>query len=326
MSSRPGRTGHDLGIAPEHSPAELLAELEALRAENARLRDLLGLDARAGELQATGWSPTLFGGQPQPPATTDAAVDRSSTRAAKVALFRSLFAGRDDVYAQRWENQRTGKGGWGPAVAGGWGNARRPDREYLPFTDEVAERHLAGQIHAGLYPLLRGDTCRLLVCDFDGPGWVLDSLAYLDAARAAGVPASLERSRSGDGGHVWMFFTGPVPAASARRIGVHLLREAMTVRAELDLISYDRLFPAQDFMPKGSFGNLIALPLQGECRKRDKTVFLDPSTLEPYEDQWAFLSSIERLEPDSGRGTGNRLRRVGNRTRCSDLPPGPVLS
>lgn len=102
-----------------------------------------------------------------------------------MALFRSLFAGRDDVYALRWENERTGKGGWGPAVAGGWANARRPDREYLPFTDDVASRHLAGQIHAGLYPLLRGDTCRLLVCDFDGPGWVLDSLAYLDAARVA---------------------------------------------------------------------------------------------------------------------------------------------
>ena len=284
-------------IAPEPSPAELLAELEALRAENARLRDLLGMDSRAGEMQAAGWSPTLFGVQPQPPAATTPPVDRSSSRIAKVALFRSLFAGRDDVYAQRWENQRTGKGGWGPAVAGGWGNARRPDREYLPLTDEVVERHLAGQIQAGLYPLLRGDTCRLLVCDFDGPGWVLDSLAYLDAARVAGVPGSLERSRSGDGGHVWMFFAGPVPAASARRIGIHLLREAMTVRAELDLVSYDRLFPAQDFTPKGSFGNLIALPLQGDCRKRETTVFLDPATLEPYEDQWAFLSSIQRLEP-----------------------------
>jgi superfamily II DNA or RNA helicase len=106
----------------------------------------------------------------------------------------------------------------------------------------------------------------------------------------------LERSRSGDGAHVWIFFVGAVPAASARRIGVHLLREAMTVRAELDLVSYDRLFPAQDFMPKGgSFGNLIALPLQGDCRKRGTTVFLDPATLEPLADQWAYLSSIEPL-------------------------------
>ena len=254
-----------------------------------------------------------------------------------MALFRSLFAGRDDVYAQRWENQRTGKGGWGPAVAGGWGNARRPDREYLPFADEVAERHLAGQIHAGLYPLLRGDTCRLLVCDFDGPGWVLDSLAYLDAARAASVPAALERSRSGDGGHVWVFFAGQVPAAQARRIGVHLLREAMTVRAELDLVSYDRLFPAQDFMPKGSFGNLIALPLQGDCRKRDTTVFLDPTTLERYEDQWAFLASIQRLDTDAvdalasafgelATGPDASTYRRARTTAASQKPPSEIVA
>ena len=289
--------GKILVIDDPPTRAELLAELEALRAENARLRSLLGLDARAGDLAEAGWSPTLFA--PQPTADTKPVVDRSSPRAAKVALFRSLFAGREDVYALRWENRRTGKAGWGPAVRGGWANARRPNREYLPFTDEVGEAHLAGEITAGLYPLLRGDACRLLACDFDGTGWALDALAYLDAARAAGIPAALERSRSGDGAHVWVFFASPVPAASARRIGVHLLREAMTVRAELDLASYDRLFPTQDFMPKGSFGNLIALPLQGECRKRDTTVFLDPTTLQPYEDQWAFLASVDRLAPDA---------------------------
>lgn len=286
-----------VGIADPPTHAEVLAELETLRAENARLRGLLGLDERADDVAAPGWSPTLF----TSPAADEVkpVVDRSSPRAAKVALFRALFAGRDDVYALRWENRRTGKAGWGPAVRGGWANARRPDRAYLPFTDEVAEAHLAGEIHAGLYPLLPGDGCRLLVCDFDGPGWVLDALAYLDVARAAGVPGALERSRSGDGGHVWVFFAGLVPAASARRTGVHLLREAMTVRAELDLVSYDRLFPTQDFMPKGSFGNLIALPLQGACRKRGTTVFLDPATLEPYEDQWSFLASLDRLGPDA---------------------------
>jgi hypothetical protein len=287
-----------LGIDDSTTRAELLAELESLRAENARLRGLLGLDARASDLAQAGWSPTLFAPQSSTGDTTPA-VDRSSPPTAKVALFRSFFSGREDVYALRWENSRTGKGGWGPAVRGGWANARRPDREYLPFTDEIAEAHLAGEVHAGLYPLLPGDTCRLLACDFDGAGWVLDALAYLDAARATGIPAALERSRSGDGAHVWMFFAGPVPAASARRIGVHLLREAMTARAELDLTSYDRLFPTQDFMPKGSFGNLIALPLQGECRRRGTTVFLDPTTLEPYEDQWAFLASVDGLAPDA---------------------------
>ena len=189
--------------------------------------------------------------------------------------------------------------GLGPAVRGGWANARRPDREYLPLNDNVIERHLAGELHAGLYPLLPGDRCRLLACDFDGPGWALDALAYLDVAHSAGIPAAVERSRSGYGAHVCTFFSGPVPAASARRIGVHLLREAMTVRAEIDLASYDRLFRAQDFMPKGSFGNLIALPLQGERLQHGTTAFLDPSSLEPYEDQWAFLASLERLTPEA---------------------------
>jgi hypothetical protein len=278
--------------------AALRAELAALREENARLRDLLGLDRRATAEQAAVWTPTLFTDDHRS-APTPTGVERSSPHEEKVALFRSLFAGRDDVHALRWENSRTGKAGWGPAVRGGWANARRPDREYLPLNDNVIEPHLTGELHAGLYPLLPGDGCRLLACDFDGPGWPLDALAYLDVAHSAGIPAALERSRSGDGAHVWTFFSGPIPAASARRIGVHLLREAMTVRAEIDLASYDRLFPAQDFMPKGSFGNLIALPLQGERLQHGTTAFLDPASLEPYEDQWLFLASLERLTPDA---------------------------
>ena len=109
----------------------------------------------------------------------------------------------------------------------------------------------------------------------------------------------VERSRSGEGAHTWTFFSGPVPASAARRLGVHILRQAMELRAELDLSSYDRLFPTQDFVPKGSFGNLIALPLQGECRRQGNTVFLDPASLEPYEDQWTFLASIPRMSPEA---------------------------
>ena len=263
-----------------------IAELEA---ENRRLRDLLGLDREDRASAPATWEPTLF---PESLASHPRVTQRSPSED-KVALFRSLFRGRDDVHALRWDNQRTGKSGWGPAVKGGWANTRRPDRELLPFTDTVAEEHLAGKVHVGLYPLGRDDKCHLVACDFDGPGWGLDSLAYLDAARAAGIPAALERSRSGDGGHVWIFFRDRVPATIARRIGAFLVREAMTVRAELDLVSYDRLFPAQDFLPKQGFGNLIALPLQGECRKMATTVFLDPSTLEPYPDQWEYLSTLD---------------------------------
>ena len=148
----------------------------------------------------------------------------------KVELFRAFFRGRDDVYALRWESGRTNKSGWGPAVKGGWANSRRPDRELLVLSDEVVADHLVGRISVGLYPLLGDDTCCLLACDFDGGGWTLDALAYLDAARAAGIPAALERSRSGDGGHVWVFFSDRVPASSARRIGAYLVREAMTTR------------------------------------------------------------------------------------------------
>ena len=237
-------------------------------------------------------------------------VTQRSSSQQKVELFRGLFRGRDDAYALRWENVRTGKLGWGPAVKGGWANSRRLDRELLPLSGEVIANHLSGTISLGLYPLMDDDACFLLVCDFDGSGWMLDSLAYLDAARAAGIPAVLERSRSGDGGHVWAFFSERVPASSARRIGAYILREAMTARAEIDLVSYDRLFPSQDFLPRQGFGNLIALPLQGECRNKGTTVFLDPSTLDPYADQWEFLASVDRLSREAALALAETLGEV----------------
>ena len=232
-----------------------------MRAENARLRGLLGLDR--DRKRPAGVGTDVVRARRLPPG----AGGPSSPPAEKVALFRSLFVGRDDVYALRWQNDRSGKSGWSPAVVGGWVNSRRPDREYEPLTDDVVEAHLSGNVTAGLYPLLRNDRCHLLACDFDGGTWALDALAYLDACRAAGLPAVLERSRSGDGGHVWVFFAGPVPAASARKVGAAMLRQAMASRVEIDLSSYDRLFPSQDTMPSGSFGNLIALPLHGRSRR-----------------------------------------------------------
>ena len=154
---------------------------------------------------------------------------------------RSLFGARTDVFALRWENVSSGKAGWVPAARGGWAN-KRARKEYLPLTDEVIVRHLRGDATVGIYSLMRGDTCTLLACDFDVGTWVLDALAYLDACHRADVPAELERSRSRDGAHVWVFFDGPVAAATARSLGTSLLREAMTARAELDLSSYDRFF------------------------------------------------------------------------------------
>ena len=320
---------------------ELRREIERLRSENAGLLARLGAPPAANAppiprqprpAPVVAWEPELFR---EAPADFDGPpLDARSAPAAKIARFRSLFAGRSDVYAVRWENARTGKAGWSPAVAAGWANARRPDREYLPLTDAVLEAHLTGTSHVGVYLLLRDDTCRLLAADFDGSTCLLDAVAYADAGRAAGIPVAIERSRSGNGAHAWIFLTGPVPAAAARRVGAYLLREAMTSRAELDLASYDRLFPAQDFIPAGSFGNLIALPLQGACRRRGTTVFLEPGTLEPAPDQWAFLSSVGRCSPASLVALADAVRLVpaGPEERTyrpprgrPAIPPPPVI-
>jgi superfamily II DNA or RNA helicase len=283
----------------------LLAEIEELRAEVARLRDLLGLAERTGDEHQRSWAPTLFAG-----ANPTREVTQASPSAEKLELFRSLFGARSDVYAQRWENQNSGKSGWSPAVRGGWSNKTRKAKDYLPLTDDVFASHLRGDTTIGIYPLLPGDTCALLACDFDDGSWALDALAFLDECHTAGVPAVLERSRSGDGAHVWVFFDQPVPASAARAMGMGLLRRAMTRRAELDLASYDRFFPSQDFMPKGSFGNLIALPLHGERATHGCTVFLDPTTMEPWPDQWAFLSSVSRMSSDAVVALAETLRTV----------------
>jgi hypothetical protein len=216
----------------------------------------------------------------------------------KVGFFAALFAARTDVYATRWENTRTGKAGWLPAVRGGWRKGmRHEDRDYLPLSKDVLRAHLTGATHVGLYPLLDGDLCWWLAADFDGPTAMLDALAYLKAARTWSVPAALEVSRSGVGAHAWVFFAVPVPAEVSRRLGTALLREAMAVRGRMDLASYDRLFPLQDVLPVGGVGNLIAAPLHGKARQDGATLFLDLATMEPHEDQWAYLSSLGRMSP-----------------------------
>ncbi len=231
------------GTDVNDSNGDLLAEVEALRAENDRLRGLLGLDERRDDGHVHAWAPTLL-----TEATGQPAVDASSTDADKLALLWSLFGARSDVYARWWESASSGKSGWSPATKDRWVKGR-PPRSYLPLTDEVFISHLRGDETIGIYPLLRGDTCALLVCDFDKGTWALDALAYLDACHRNAVPAALERSRSGNGAHVWIFFDAPVAASTARAMGAALLRQAMTARAELDLSSYDRFFLSQDFMP-----------------------------------------------------------------------------
>ena len=314
-------------------PAALQDELDQLReqvrrlgAENARLQRLLHLSP--GEARPPGPAQTQM--LHVPPGM----VDAGSSPESKVALFRRVFACRTDVYAVRWENSRTGRSGWMPAVRGGWRKGQPAgSRQYLPLTDEVATTHLSGGDHIGFYPLLPGDRCRWLAADFDGPAAMLDALSYLKAARALDVPAGLEVSRSGVGAHVWIFFTDEVSAALARGLGTGLIREALALRGRMDLSSYDRLFPSQDVLPaSGGIGNLIAAPLHGRCRQNGTTVFLDPGTLEPHEDQWAYLSSLGRLSPhELSRlarriGTvpvGTSVERLTRSLSSKTVPPAP---
>ncbi len=286
----------------ESELVELQTEITRLRAENRRLARLL--DLRDDQTAPAPEQPAAAVAHP-------GLVTMSSPVAEKLALFGGLFRARQDVYAVRWENARKGTAGWMPAVAGGWrrGMDRRSAR-HLALTPDVVAAHLVGDVFIGLYPLLNGATCHFLAADFDGPAAMLDALAYVKAARGSGVPTALELSQSGRGAHVWTFFADAVGASTARGVGTMLVHEAMTLRGSMDLRSYDRLFPSQDVLPDGGFGNLIAAPLNGRRRKDGLTLFLDLEALEPYEDQWEYLSTVDRLSP----GDAARLARRASRT------------
>ncbi|MDX9666349.1 DEAD/DEAH box helicase family protein [Pseudomonas sp. P5_152] len=267
-----------------------------LRAENARLVALL--DAHGIE-----WRPPA---EPVKIAIVQAEQSQQLDTDGKLALFRSLFRGRTDVYPIRWES-KAGKSGYAPACANEWrpGVCEKPrikcgdcgNRQLLPLTDEVVYRHLAGEVVVGIYPLLSDDTCYFLAVDFDEAEWRDDSKAFVQSCHELNVPVALEISRSGQGAHGWIFFERNVPACDARRLGAAIISHACERTRQLALSSYDRLFPNQDYMPKGGFGNLIALPLQKRARAQNNSVFVDDS-LEPHPDQWAFLASIQRMSPE----------------------------
>jgi superfamily II DNA or RNA helicase len=233
------------------------------------------------------------------------------TASDKIALFRSLFRGRVEVYPRRFQNKTTGRAGYAPACANEWArdlcNKRKtkcaecPNRRLLPVTDDVIRWHLTGagpsgkEFVAGVYPMLLDETCHFLAADFDKEGWKADVQAVAATCRERELPYALECSRSGNGAHLWLFFEEPVPAVLARKLGASLLTTTMERRPELGLDSYDRLFPNQDTLPQGGFGNLIALPLQGTPRKSGNSVFLDDS-LNAYPDPWEFLTSVTKIK------------------------------
>jgi superfamily II DNA or RNA helicase len=274
------------------------AECSRLREENARLRQLL-------TEHNIPIPPTAPAAQPCAQPLAVLPPDERQERARKrIALFRSLFRGREDVYARRWESP-DGRSGYSPAAQKDWKaiNKSKPEdrkkvdqktRKYFPLTDSVIESHLLGKETIGVYPLLTDETCWFLAVDFDKKTWQDDSGAFMDTCREMKVPAALERSRSGRGGHVWIFFECAVPAIAARKLGCAILTQTMERRHQLGLDSYDRFFPSQDTMPKGGFGNLIALPLQAMPRKAGNSVFID-ANFQPYPDQWTFLAALERV-------------------------------
>jgi superfamily II DNA or RNA helicase len=247
----------------------------------------------------------------EPPARyVNASVTNHSSEQEKIRLFRNLFRGREDVYARRFESRKTGKSGYQPECRNEWiaGLCRKPavkcgrcdHRHLIPVSDAVIRNHLMGSDLAGkdftigVYPMLLDETCWFLAADFDKSTWSEDAQAFRETCELHAVPCCIERSRSGNGGHIWIFFSEAVPARLARSLGSLLLTETTERRPEIDLKSYDRFLPNQDTLPRGGFGNLIALPLQRKPRAKGNSVFLD-GKLEPHPDQWAFLSSVKKL-------------------------------
>jgi len=279
-----------------------LEECASLREENERLKKLFGLfpeDRATTKKSAVSEPPSLYTAT-GPSVTNDASIEE------QVTLFRSLFRGREDVYPVRWEGKYE-RSGYSPACANEW---KRPlcgkpktkcgdcgNRNLVPVTDEVIRNHLIGKHIIGVYPLLLNETCWFLAIDFDKKTWQEDVVVFLRVCREIGVPAALERSRSGQGGHVWIFFDRPIEASIARKFGCAILTRAMERRHQIGLDSYDRFFPSQDTLPKGGFGNLIALPLQFASKKKGNTVFVNEG-FEAFPDQWLFLSTIKRIQRD----------------------------
>ncbi len=248
----------------------------------------------------------------------------------KIHIFRQLFRGREDIFPKRWDNRKTGRSGYSPACSNEWvrGICEKPrikctecpNQAFIQVSDDIIRQHLAGKdaqnndATIGVYPLLPDERCWFLAADFDKENWQEDIAAFMKTCSHKTVPAYIERSRSGNGGHVWIFFSSPVTVSDARKMGSYLLTETMEHHPDLGFSSYDRFFPNQDNMPAGGFGNLIALPLQRERRQQGNSVFLDEN-FQPYPDQWSFLSSVRKITPqevemlvlkavDRGRVTG----------------------
>ena len=287
---------------------KLLIENANLKAENKKLKEQIDILTRTDEnIEVTDTSTVTDECVNSPYLETHqentTTVNQKSKPDEKIKLFMSLFRGRVDVYAKRWQN-KNGASGYSPVCSNEWkpGVCYKPkvkcsecgNKSFETLNEKVIEEHLKGYFVAGIYPMQLDETCNFLAIDFDDEGWMQDISILRSVCEEFEIPFATERSRSGKGAHIWFFFEEKIPAASARKFGSSLLTFSMNKRHEIRFNSYDRFFPNQDTMPKGGFGNLIALPLQMEARKKGNCVFIDEN-FKQYDDQWKFLGSIKKL-------------------------------
>jgi len=252
----------------------------------------------------------------------------------QIQLFQSLFKGREDVYARRWE--KDSRSGYMPAYDVDWDRYEKhkalggtfqnfKHKTLAPLTPQALKNHLLGKETVGIYPLLKKNNSWFLAADFDRENWMEESRRFIHLCKQNKLPAYLERSRSGNGGHVWLFFQEPYPAWKSRKIAFHLLREAGILSDFEKDASFDRLFPNQDSHSGKEFGNLIALPLSKSRMTDGNTCFIDPESGKAFDNQWGFLESIQkttRAELDQIYRSIHNLPAKSSETASS---PGEIL-